>query len=102
VDGVVNVPEGALLQPLREAVVFLMRNVLARFLEKFLSAMQTAGTVQSGVHWRVVVEVLAVVNRSPLDFIDRFVDLVNGFLVLLAKRAAVRALQMGARVAQIR
>lgn len=101
-DGPVNVPEGALLQALREAVVFLMRNVPVRFIEKFLSAMQTAGTVQSGVHWRVVVEVLAVVNRSPLNFVDSFVDLVNGFLFLLAMRAAVRTLQMGARVTQIR
>ncbi len=88
----VNVPEGALLQALREAIIFLVRNVLARFLQQFLGAVQTAGTVQSGVNWRVIVQVFAVVNRSLLDFIDRVVDLANGFLLFLAKGAAVLAL----------
>jgi hypothetical protein len=45
---------------------------------------QTAGTVHSSVHWRVIVLVFAVINRSPLDFAHNLVDLVNGFLFLLA------------------
>src|SRR5271165_5614730 len=50
----------------------------------------------------MLVEILAVVDGSLLDFVDGLIDFVNGLLLLFTQFAAIGTLQMGASVAKIR
>src|SRR5271169_274004 len=50
----------------------------------------------------MIVEILAVVDGSLLDFVDGLIDFVNSMLLLFTQFAAIRALQMGACVTEIR
>ena len=100
VMGLIDVDEGALLQALREAVVFFLRDILMRLIEQLQGAMQAAVPGHVGVHGRMIVQILAIVDRGFFDFVDGFIDLVNGFLFLVAQFAAIGTLQMGASGAQ--
>ena len=97
-----DVFEGPRLQTLSVGVVLFLGYVTAGAIEKFDCAVQTPAPLHVVVHRRMVVEVLAVVDGSLLNLVDRSVDFVNGFAFLLAEFAAVGALQMSARYAQIR
>ena len=84
VNGFVDVPKSALLEALSESVVL------------FVGAAQAARVVETGVNRRMVVQILAVIDRGLLDFVDRLIDRVDGFLFLVAKFAAVVTFEMGA------
>jgi len=72
-----------------------------RLIEQFQGAMQAAGPRETGVHRRMIVQILAVVDARLLDFGDGVVDFMDGLLFLVAQLAAIGTLQMGAGVAQI-
>jgi hypothetical protein len=97
--GPVDVFEGAPLQALRERVVLLLSNVPMGLVDQLEGAVKAAGPIHSGIDRRMMVEVLAVVDGSLLDFVDGLVDFVNGFPFLLAEFPAIRALQMRSGVA---
>jgi hypothetical protein len=99
--GLVDVLEGALLETLREGVVFFPRDIVVCFVEQFDCAVQTTGPVHAGIDGHVIVDVFAVIDGGFLDFGDGVVDFVDGFLFLLAQFAVIGALQMSAGVAQI-
>src|SRR5580700_7988113 len=50
----------------------------------------------------MIVQILAVVDGGFLNFVDGFIDFVNGLLFLFTQFASIGALQMGACVAEIR
>jgi len=99
--GLVNVQNRTLLEALCEAVVLFLANVAMRLIEQFQGAMQAAGPRETGVHRRMIVQILAVVDARLLDFGDGVVDFMDGLLFLVAQLAAIGTLQMGAGVAQI-
>ena len=96
-----DVIQRPLLQPLRKAIVLFARDIVVGLVNQFKSAMQAAGPVESGVNRRVLVQVLAIINRSPLDLANGLVDLMDRPLFLFAQFPVVGALQMGSCVAQI-
>jgi len=97
--GPVDVFEGAPLQALREPVVLLFSYVVMGLVDQLEGAAKAAVPIHMGIDRRMIVEVLAVVDGSPLDFVDGFIDFVNGFPFLLAEFPAIRALQMRSGVA---
>src|SRR5277367_2176923 len=50
----------------------------------------------------MIVDILAVVDGSFLDFVDGFIDFVYGLLFLITQFPTIRTLQMGACVTEIR
>lgn len=101
VHGLVDVAEGPLLETLGEGVVFFASNILVGFVEKLPGAMEAAGVIEAGVHGRMIVEILAVINRGLLDFVDGGVDLLNGLPLFGAERTRVAMGEMRASGAQV-
>lgn len=94
--------KGTLLEALGKAIIFFMGDVLMGFLEQFFGAVKAAGVVQARVHRRVIIQVLAIVNRCLFDFANGVIDRVNGFFFLMAQFAvAPTDFQVGASRAQI-
>lgn len=83
-------------------VIFFSGDVIVSLIQKFLRTPKAARAVHSRIDRRMIVQVLAVVNRGTLDFIDGFVDLVDGVLFLLVHvMSGNQVLQMCASVPQI-
>jgi hypothetical protein len=98
----VDVHKGALLEPLREGIVFFLRDIVVGFVDELESPVETAAPVETSVNRRMIVDVLAVVDGGFLDFVDGLIDLVNGMLLLVTQFAAIGTLEMGASVTEIR
>jgi hypothetical protein len=94
----VDVLQRSQLQPLRKAIVLFMRDIVVRLVDQFKSAMQAARPVEPGINGRVIVEILAVVNRGPLDLADGLVDLMDRFLLLFPQFSVSGAFQVGSGV----
>jgi hypothetical protein len=98
----VDVFESALLETLGEGVVFFLGDIAVGFVDKFQCPVETAAPVETNVNRSMIIDILAVIDGSLLDFVDGLIDFVNGLLLLFAQFAAIRALQMGASMTQIR
>ncbi len=98
----VDVFESALLEALGEGVVFFLGDIVVSLVDEFEGPVEAAAPVEAGVNWRMIVEILAVVDGSLFDFVDGFIDFVNGFLFLFTQFAAIGTLEMGASVTEIR
>ena len=61
-------------------VIFLPGDIIVRFIQQFLSTVEAAGAIHPSIDRRMIAETLAVVDRSSLYLIGRFVDLANGVL----------------------
>ena len=101
VNGLVDVSEGALLQALREGIILFASDILMRLLEKLLGPVQTACVIETGIHRRMVVQILAVIDRSSLDLVNGVVDCVDCFFFFVAKLAAIVTFQVRASRAKI-
>ena len=80
----VNVTQRALLQALCKLVVLFPRNILMRPVQKLQRTMQPSGPIHPGVHWRVIVQVLSVIDRSLLDLFDGVIDIMDGVFFFVA------------------
>jgi hypothetical protein len=100
--GFVDVVQRSVAKTAHGRVIFFPGNVIVSFIQKFHGAVKAAGAVHSGIDWGMIVQVLAVVNRCPLDFVDGFVDLVDGVLFFLVHVMGGRQVfEVGAGVAQV-
>jgi len=98
----VNVLEGAMLQSMGKLVIFSFRDVVMRTVKEFERPVITASVAEVVIDRRMVIQILAVVNRSSLDLINGFVDLGNGVIFFPIHPAGpCLALEMCTRVAQI-
>src|SRR5271166_3485175 len=98
----VDMMQCAIPQPARGRFIFFTGDVVMRFIQKLHRSVKAAGAVYACIDWRMIVQVLAIINRSSLDFVDRTVDLFDGallFFIHVMSRGAV--LQMSARVPQV-
>jgi len=98
----VDMMQCAIPQPARGRFIFFTGDVVMRFIQKLHRSVKAAGAVYACIDWRMIVQVLAIINRSSLDFVDRTVDLFDGallFFIHVMSRGEV--LQMSARVPQV-
>jgi len=97
----VNVTQRAFLQALRKPVVLFPRDVFMRPVQKLQRAVQAPRPIHPGVHWRVIVQVFSVVDRSLFDLFDGLIDFMDGIFFFVAQVASVRPLQVSTSFAQI-
>jgi len=98
----VDVVEGAIPQTAHGWIVFFPSDVVASLIQQFKRAAIAAAAVHLPGDRRVIVQILAVVNRGPLDFVDGFINLVDGVLFFFVHvMGGSQVLQMSARGPQI-
>jgi hypothetical protein len=98
----VDVMEGAIPQAPHGRVIFLVSDIIVSFIEQLQRAMIAAGAIHVSIDRRMVVQILAIVNRSLLNLANGFVDLVDGvlfFFVHVMGRSQV--LKVGAGMPQV-
>jgi hypothetical protein len=101
--GFVNVMKRAISQTAHGRVIFFPSDVIVGSIQQFHRAVIAAGAIHSCIDRRVIVQVLAVIDRSPLDFVDGVVNFFDS--VLLFSIHVVRGrkvFQVSAGVAQVR
>ncbi|HXW91837.1 MAG TPA: hypothetical protein VEK33_14905, partial [Terriglobales bacterium] len=102
VVGFVDVMKSAIPETPNRGVIFFSGDVIVSLIQEFLGTTEAARAVQSRINRWMIVQVLAVVNRSTLNFVDGFVDLVDGVLFLFVHvMSGSQALQMCAGVPQV-
>ena len=90
-------------QSMSIAVIFFFLDVAVRTVKQFERSPISACVSKMRIYWRMVVQVLPIVNRSPFDFSDGFVDLRDGmFLLPIHPLGGRHALQVSASMAQVR
>jgi hypothetical protein len=100
--GFVDVVDGAIAQAPDGRIIFLAGNVVMRLVEQFEGAVKAAGAIHVRIDGRMVVQILAVVDGGALDFVDRFVDFLNGVLLFVVHMLGRRQLaEVSARVPQV-
>jgi len=98
----VDVMKGAVPKPTYGWIIFFAGDVIVSFIQQFHRAVKAAGAIHASIDRRMIVQILAVVNRSPLDFLDGFVNLINRVLFFLVHvMGGSQVFQMRARVPQI-
>ena len=99
---IVDVMEGAIPQTAHGGVIFLASDVIVSFIQQFKRAMIAAGAIHMSIDRRMVVQILAIVNRSLLNLAKGFVDLVHGVLLFFVHvMGRSQVLQVGARMPQV-
>jgi hypothetical protein len=98
----VDVFKCALLEALGEGIVFFLGNVVVSFVHEFKRTVETAAPVEASINRKMIVDIFAVVDGSFLDFVDGFIDFVYSLLFLITQFSAIRTLQMGACMTEIR
>jgi hypothetical protein len=98
----VDVMEGAIAQTAHGGIVFVVVDVAVRLIDQLQGAMITASASPALFDRRMVIQTLAIVNRSTLDLCNGFVDLVDGALLFFVNPVGRREpVQVSAGVAQI-
>jgi hypothetical protein len=98
----IHVGDHAALQTLGCGVIFVFCDVVMSLVQKFAGLVQATGPAQVTVNRKVIIRVLSVVNRRLLDFIDGVVDVCNRRALFRTQSPAVRTLQVGPRIPQVR
>ncbi len=78
--GLVVVVDGATAQAADGRIILFAGNIVVGLVEQFESAVEAASAVHVGVDWRMVFQVLAVINRGIFDFPDGLIDFFDGVL----------------------
>jgi len=76
----VDMMDGAIAQTSYGRVVFFASDIVVCLIQQFLRAVKAAGAIQSSIDRRMIVQVLAIVNRGPFNFVDRLVNLADRVL----------------------
>ncbi len=99
--GTVNVHDHAVSQTSRFRVIFFLFDIVMRLVQKRAGLVQASGPRIVRVHGSVIINVLAVIECGGLDFSYRMVDLFDRGALFSVQSAAVGALQVCPRIAQI-
>ncbi len=98
----VNVPESAIAQTAHGGIIFFAGDIVVRLVEQFQGAVIAASASHVRIDRRMVIQILAIIDRGALDFSDGFVDLLDGVIFFSIHTAGpCSTLQMGAGVAQV-
>jgi hypothetical protein len=98
----IDVQECAIAQTAHGRIVLFTGDIVVRFIQQFQGTVKAPGAIHSCIDWRMIIQVLAVVDRSSLDFIDGFVNFIHRMLFFFVHvMSGSKVLQMSARVPQI-
>jgi len=98
----VDVFQGAMTQSVSKPVVLFFREVTMCLVEQFERSVITACVSKVRIDWRMIVQILPVINRGALNFADGLVDLGDGVFFLAVHMTGVGLmLQMSTRMAQV-
>jgi len=98
----VDVVEGAVAQAAHRGIIFFAGDIIVRLVEQFQSTVIAASASYVRIDRRMVIQILAIVNRRVLDLSDGFVDLLHGVIFFSIHAAGPSyGLQMSAGVAQV-
>jgi hypothetical protein len=98
----IDVMDGTIAQAAHCGVVFFTSNVIVRLVQQLESAMIAPRVSHMSVDRRMIIQILAIINRSVLDLCNGFVNLLDGTLLFVVHSlGGSRALQMGAGVPQV-
>lgn len=98
----VDVVDCAIAQAAHRRIVFFAGDIIVRLVEQFQGTVIAASASHVRIDRRMVVQTLAIVNRSVLDLFDGFVDLGDGVIFFSIHAAGPgSALEMSAGVAQV-
>jgi hypothetical protein len=98
----IDVMEGAIAQTAYGRIILFACDVVVRLVQQFQRAMKAAAAFHLRIDRRMVVQILPVVNRSPLNLVDRSVDLFDGVLFFLIHViGGGQVFQMSARMPQV-
>jgi hypothetical protein len=96
------VVQSAIAKSAHAWVVFFMGNVIVRFIQQFHGAAEAAGAVHSGIDWRMIVQILAVVDSGVLDLLNGAVNFRDGvFFFFIHVMSGGWVFQMSACVTEI-
>ena len=100
--GFVDMLQSAITQAAYGRVIFFPGDVIVSFVQQLQRSVIAAGAVHSCIDRRMIVQVLAVVDRCALDFADCSVDLCDGVLFFPVHVMSGRQVfQVSAGVAEI-
>ncbi len=98
----INVMEGAIAQAAYGWIILFPCDVVVCLVQQFQSAMKAAAAIHLRIDWRMVVQILPVVDGSPLNLVDRPIDLFDGVLFFFIHViSGGQVLQMSARMPQV-
>ncbi len=98
----INVMEGAVAETAYGWIILFACDVVVRFVQQFQSAMKAAAAFHLRIDRRMIVQILAIPNRSPLDFVDGLIDLFDGVLFFFIHViGGGQVFQMSARMPQV-
>jgi len=98
----VDMAEGAIAQTAYGRIIFFAGDIIVRLVEQFQGAVIAASVSHVRIDRRMVIQILAIINRSALDLSDGSIDLGDGVILLSIHPAGpCPALQMSASVAQV-
>lgn len=102
VTGFVDVMDGPIPKASNGRIVFLTCDVFVGSIQQLHGAVEAAGAIHPGIDRGMIVQVLAIPNRGPFDFVDGPVDLFDGMLFFFVHViVGGKILQMGARMTQV-
>lgn len=98
----VDVLQSAVTQSVSKCVVFFFREIAMRFVEQFERSVIAARAPEVGVDWRMIIQILPVIDGGMLDFSNGLVDLGDSVLFLaIHMRGVGLVFQMSAGMAQV-
>src|ERR1700733_3414588 len=90
------------LKSLRGRIVFFLAAIANRPVENFTRLVQSPSPRPLRIHRFMIFQTLSVIDGRHLQFVDRFIDVMNRISLLRTKLSTVRTLQKRARESQIR
>jgi hypothetical protein len=100
----IDVVNRAIPQTAYPWIVFFAGNVIVRPIQQFHRAMVAASAVHSCIDRRMIVQILPVIDRGALDFVDRLIDFADGmfffFVHVMSGRHVFQVSPGGAEIAE--
>jgi hypothetical protein len=76
--------------------VFCPSGIVVRLIQQFQSFAEAAVRTHANIDWRVIGEILAIIDRSSLDLGDRSIDFADRMFFILLNGRPSDLIQIGA------
>ena len=95
--GLVDVVYSSIPHPSGLRYVFCPRGIVVRLIQQLQSLAEAAVGMHAYINGRVIREILAVIDRGPLDLIDGRIDLTNRMFLIPLNGRPCDLVQISAR-----